>query len=130
MTPRLYVVQDDLFFAERVRATARRLGVSAASLTPAEAVDRHWDPDSLVVVQVTLNPDRQLGIIQRLRDAESAPRVVAVSGHLETELRKRAKALGATLAAHSSMERVLARALGLQLNDARVSDGADLDPSR
>jgi hypothetical protein len=37
--------------------------------------------------------------------------VIAVSGHLETEKRSRAKALGAILAAHSSMERVLARAL-------------------
>ncbi len=111
MSPRLYVVQDDLFFAERVRAAARRLGLSLTSVTPAEASERGWDPGSVVVVQVTLNPDRQLALIEQLSRADPRPRIVAVSGHLETELRARARALGALLAAHSSMERVLTRAM-------------------
>ncbi len=109
----LYVVQDDLFFAERVRGVARRLGLDLVTLGPAEARDRTWDTDSVVVVQVTLNPDRQLALVERLVQAKPAPRVIAVTGHLETDLRVRAKALGAVLAAHSSMERVLARACGL-----------------
>ncbi|MDQ6883077.1 MAG: response regulator [Candidatus Dormibacteraeota bacterium] len=114
MARRLYVVQDDLFFAERVRATARRLGLSLTALSPSEASERHWDPGSVVVVQVTLNPGRQLAMIEQLKLANPAPRVVAVSGHLETELRARARALGAVLAAHSSMERVLTRAMQLE----------------
>ncbi len=111
MTPRLYVVQDDLFFAERVRAMARRLGLPLTTVTPPEASERRWDPGSVVVVQVTLNPDRQLALIEQLCQADPTPRVVAVSGHLETELRARAQALGAVLAAHSGMERVLTRAM-------------------
>jgi hypothetical protein len=43
--------------------------------------------------------------------------MIAVTGHLETELRQRLKARGVILAAHSGMDRVLARALGV--NDAR-----------
>ena len=110
MMARLYVIQDDLFFAERARAVAGRLGIEPKFLTASEAATRAWEPGSVVVVQVTLHPDRQLALVERLTKAVPAPRVVAVTGHLETGLRSRAKALGATLAAHSSMERTLARA--------------------
>jgi ActR/RegA family two-component response regulator len=113
VTAPLYLIQDDLFFAERVRGAARRLGLDLVALAPAEAGGRTWDTDSVVVVQVTLNPDRQLALVERLLQSKPAPRVIAVTGHLETELRVRARALGAVLAAHSSMERVLARACGL-----------------
>jgi DNA-binding NarL/FixJ family response regulator len=120
---RLYVIQDDLFFAERVRMTARRLGVETVPLSAADATGRHWEPNSVVILQVTLHPDRQIDLIERLTRLSPAPRVVAVSGHLETGLRSRAKALGAQLAAHSSMDRVLARAL-------RTSDGDDDSTAR
>jgi ActR/RegA family two-component response regulator len=113
MPARLFVVQDDLFFAERVRGAARRLGLDLVTVTPADATERTWDRESVVVVQVTLNPDRQLALVERLVKSKPAPRVIAVTGHLETDLRARAKALGAVLAAHSSMERVLARACGV-----------------
>ena len=110
MTQRLYVIQDDLFFAERVRTTAARLGLEPVMLSPAAAGTRTWEAADVVVIQVTLNPDRQLSLIENLRRSAPALQVVAVTGHLETDLRTRAKALGAVLAAHSSMERVLARA--------------------
>ncbi|MEO6797010.1 MAG: hypothetical protein ABI401_05455 [Candidatus Dormibacter sp.] len=118
MTPRLYVLQDDLFFAERVRATARRLGLEPVMLSPAETGDRTWEAGDVVVIQVTLHPDRQLRLIENLCRSAPSLRVVAVTGHLETDLRAQAKALGAMLAAHSSMERVLARACGLRQRDA------------
>lgn len=120
MAARLYVIQDELFFAERVRMTARRLGVELELLSPPAAENRVWEPGSVVALQVTLNPERQLELIGRLVSASPAPKVVAVTGHLEAEKRSRARALGAILAAHSSMERVLARAL-------RIDEG---QPSR
>lgn len=120
MAARLYVIQDELFFAERVRMTARRLGVELELLSPPAAENRVWEPGSVVALQVTLNPERQLELIGRLVNASPAPKVVAVTGHLEAEKRSRARALGAILAAHSSMERVLARAL-------RIDEG---QPSR
>ena len=70
----------------------------------------------MVVLQATLRPEQQLELVDHLAHLEPAPVVVAVTGHLETELRRRLKERGATLAAHSAMDRVLARAL--QLSDA------------
>ncbi|GAC1485153.1 MAG: hypothetical protein PVSMB9_11030 [Candidatus Dormibacteria bacterium] len=124
MAGRLYVIEDDLIFAQRVRATAQRLGLEATFLQASEATERAWEAGSVAVLQVTLNPDRQLALVERLLQAAPPPLVVAVSGHLETDLRSRAKALGAILAAHSSMERVLARACQAEpgLND-RAGDG-------
>ena len=123
MPARLYVIQDDLFFAERVKMTARRLGIEASPLSASEAQTRHWETNSVVALQVTLNPERQLELVKRLTSATPPPHVVAVTGHLETGLRTRAKALGATLAAHSSMERALARAL-------KINAGDDATPPR
>ena len=100
--------------------TARRLGLEASPLSPSEAQARHWETNSVVALQVTLNPERQLELVKRLTRLTNPPRVVAVSGHLETELRARARALGAILAAHSSMERVLSRAL--EINHAGDDD--------
>jgi CheY-like chemotaxis protein len=127
MARRLAVVQDDLFFAERVRATARRLGLDLELITSAQAVDRHWEPETVVVLQVTLHPERQLALLDRLRHALPPPTVVAVTGHLETPLRARARALGAVLAAHSSMDRVIARACGVS---DRAGDGHGTRPGR
>jgi CheY-like chemotaxis protein len=118
VSQKLYVVEDDLFFSERVRAAARRLGVPVEGLSPAAARSRVWGPADVVVLQATLRPDRQLDLVDQLMGREPAPVVVAVTGHLETGLRQRLKAAGAVLAAHSAMDRVLARVLG-------VSDGRD-----
>ncbi|HEV2012353.1 MAG TPA: hypothetical protein VGR77_00490 [Candidatus Dormibacteraeota bacterium] len=118
MGRRLYVVEDDLFFTQRVRAAAGRLGVPIEGLTAADARSRAWTPDQIVVLQATLRPDQQLDLVDQLIHREPAPVVIAVTGHLETVLRQRLKASGAVLAAHSAMDRVLARALAL-------SDGGD-----
>ena len=117
MSKRLYVIEDDLFFSHRVGAAAARLGVPAEGLSPAAARSRAWTPADVVVLQATLRPDQQVALVAELAQREPAPMVVAVTGHLETALRRRLKAAGAQLAAHSAMDRVLARALGL-------SDGA------
>ena len=121
MSNRLYVVEDDLFFTERVRTAARRLGVPVEGLSPAVARSMAWSPADVVVVQATLRPDRQLELVDQLARRRPAPVIVAVTGHLETALRQRLKAAGAVLAAHSAMDRVLARALAL-------SDGGVASP--
>ena len=123
MSNRLYVVEDDLFFTERVRTAARRLGVPVEGLSPAVAQSMAWAPADVVVLQATLRPDRQLELVDQLARRRPAPVIVAVTGHLETALRQRLKAAGAVLAAHSAMDRVLARTLAL--SDA----GADVPPN-
>ena len=122
MSKRLFLVEDDLFFSQRVRAAAARLGVPVEGLSPAAARSRAWLPAEVVVLQATLRPERQLDLVGDLAGRQPAPVVVAVTGHLETALRQRLKAAGALLAAHSAMDRVLARALRLS------DDGADATP--
>ncbi len=111
----LFVVADELLFVQRLRAAARRLGVQVAAVSPADARTRAWDRDQVVVVQATLRPEQQLELVDHLTHLQPAPVVIAVTGHLETELRQRLKARGAILAAHSAMDRVLARALGVSV---------------
>jgi ActR/RegA family two-component response regulator len=122
VSKRLYLVEDDLFFSQRVRAAARRLGVPVEGLSPAAAQARAWGPADVVVLQATLRPERQVDLVSELIRHEPAPVVIAVTGHLETALRQRLKIAGAVLAAHSAMDRVLARALGLS------DGGADAPP--
>jgi hypothetical protein len=100
-------------FAQRARAVAGRLSVAAEGLSPADALTRLWNAGDVVLVQATLRPDRQVELIRVLLTREQAPTVVAVTGHLETDLRRRLKAAGAVLAAHSAMDRAVARALGV-----------------
>ena len=107
----LFLVEDELLFAQRLRAAAGRLGVQVQAISPSEARTRAWDRDHVVVLQATLRPEQQLELIDHLTGRDPAPVVIAVTGHLETELRQRLKAAGAILAAHSGMDRVLARAL-------------------
>jgi len=118
MARMLFLVEDELLFAQRLRAAAERLAVPVEALTPTQARNRTWTRDQVVVLQATLRPEKQRELIEHLRGLEAAPVVIAVTGHLETELRQRLKARGAILATHSGMDRVLARALG-------VSDGRD-----
>lgn len=119
---RLLVLQDDLFFGARVEAAARRLGLVAEPVSPGEVEARARDTSTVVVMQLTLRPERQLALLERLLHGQPAPTVVAVSGHLETELRRRAKALGARLATHSGLDRALARAAALS-DDREGRDG-------
>jgi CheY-like chemotaxis protein len=107
----LFLVEDELMFAHRLRAAAGRLRVPVQAVSPSEARTRVWDHDQVVVLQATLRPERQLELIDHLAGRDPAPVVIAVTGHLETELRQRLKAQGVILAAHSGMDRVLARAL-------------------
>ncbi len=118
MARMLFLVEDELLFAQRLRAAAERLAVPVEALTPTQARNRTWTRDQVVVLQATLRPEKQLELIDHLRGLEASPVVIAVTCHLETELRQRLKARGAILATHSGMDRVLARALG-------VSDGRD-----
>ncbi len=118
MARMLFLVEDELLFAQRLRAAAERLAVPVEALTPTQARTRTWTRDQVVVLQATLRPEKQLELIDHLRGLAASPVVIAVTGHLETEIRQRLKARGVILAAHSGMDRVLARALG-------VSDGRD-----
>jgi ActR/RegA family two-component response regulator len=112
---KLFLVEDELLFAQRLRAAAGRLGIPVNPLSPTQARARAWNRDEVVVVQATLRPEQQLELIDHLTRLEPAPIVIAVTGHMETELRQRLKARGAILAAHSGMDRVLARALGVNV---------------
>src|SRR6202521_3426038 len=107
----LFLVEDELLFAQRLRAAAARLGVPVQAISHAEARTPARGRDQVVVLQATLRPEQQLELIDHLTGRDPAPVVIAVTGHLETELRQRLKARGAILAAHSGMDRVLARAL-------------------
>ncbi|TMD40954.1 MAG: hypothetical protein E6I88_08570 [Chloroflexi bacterium] len=120
----LFLVEDDLMFGQRARAAAARLGVAVESLTGQEAEVRNWHEDDVVLLQATLRPERQEALIDRLLQLRPAPHVVAVTGHLETALRQRLRARGARVAAHSAMDRALARALGLRADGpgAHASD--------
>jgi CheY-like chemotaxis protein len=118
---RLYVVADELLFVQRLLAAARRLGTPVEQVSPAEARTRAWSIDEVVVLQATLRPEQQLELVDHLTRRSPAPVVIAVTGHLETELRQRLKARGAILAAHSGMDRVLARALGVSVPDDAAS---------
>jgi CheY-like chemotaxis protein len=117
MARTLFLVEDELLFGQRLRSAARRLGVPLQAVSPTQARQRSWSRDDVVVLQATLRPEAQLELIDHLRGLQTPPVVIAVTGHLETELRQRLKARGAVLAAHSAMDRVLARALGI--SDAR-----------
>ena len=100
-------------FAQRARALARRLNVDAAGISRPDALTLHWETGDVVLVQATLRPEQQVELVRQLRQRQPPPTVVAVTGHLETDLRRRLRALGATLAAHSAMDRAVARALGI-----------------
>jgi CheY-like chemotaxis protein len=120
----LFLVEDELLFAQRLRAAAGRLGIPVQSVSPTQARNRVWDRDEVVVLQATLRPEQQLELVDYLTRLEPAPRVIAVTGHLETDLRQRLKARGVMLAAHSGMDRVLARAVGVSVpRDANDPDG-------
>jgi len=112
-------------FGQRARAAAARLGVAVESLTGQEAVARTWHDDDVLLLQATLRPERQEALIDRVLGLRPPPLVVAVTGHLETALRQRLQARGARLAAHSAMDRTLARALGLRADDAPGGHASD-----
>ena len=127
MARTLFLVEDELLFAQRLRAAAGRLRVPVQGLSPTQARNRSWTRDEVVVLQATLRPEQQLELIDQLKGLDAAPIVIAVTGHLETELRQRLKARGAILATHSGMDRVLARALGV--SDARDAEKRHHPPS-
>ncbi len=115
-------------FAQRARAAAGRLQVAIESLSPADMAGHPWQGDEVVLVQATLRPEHQLALVERLIASRPAPRVLAVTGHLETALRDRLRGLGARLATHSAIDRPLARAL--ELSDGDAGGRATSAPSR
>lgn len=115
---RLFLVEDDLMFAQRAKNAAARLGVIPESISAGDARQRSWQADDVVLIQATLGPLRQEALIKHLTACRPAPVVLAVTGHLETDLRERLRGAGARLATHSAMDRPLARALGLSWRPA------------
>src|SRR2546430_9347957 len=92
VSKRLFLVEDDLFFSQRVRAAAARLGVPIEGLSPAAARSRAWQPAEVVVLQATLRPDRQLDLVGELAGRPPAPLLVAVTRHPATAVRPRLQA--------------------------------------
>jgi len=127
MARRLMLIEDDLMFAQRARAAAARLQIPVESL-PVSRVPMHsWQGDEVVLLQATLRPERQLALVERLLASKPAPRVLAVTGHLETALRDRLRRMGARLATHSAIDRPLGRAL--ELSDGEAGDRDASSPS-
>lgn len=114
-------------FVQRVRAAAGRLQVGLETITPDDARRRNWTTNDVVVLQGTLRPAQQQALVEYLTQLDTPPAVIAVTGHLETALRERLKAAGARLAAHSAMDRALARAL--QINAGGDARDQPRDPS-
>jgi ActR/RegA family two-component response regulator len=125
---RLFLIEDDLMFAQRARAAGDRLGVEVEAVTPVAAPTRKWHDTDVVLLQATLRPERQLALVERLMASRPPPIVVAVTGHLETALRHRLRGYGVRLAAHSAMDRAIARALGLNAGDAGDARDAPARP--
>lgn len=107
----LLVVQDDLFFSSMVEGHARRLGIPVQPVSRSAVASRAGESEAVVVMQLTLNPERQLNLLAEIRAQHPHATVVAVTGHLETTLRRRARALGARLASNSGLGRALERAV-------------------
>jgi len=107
---RVKILQDDLLFTARVQAHTRRLGLPTEVINPSELPRLAADPDSVLVMQLTLRPELQLATLEGLRSRLPSQPILAVCGHLESGLRRQAKALGVQVASHSGLERALARA--------------------
>lgn len=116
-------------FAQRALAAARRLGAAVQTISPAAAQNHPWDAGDVVVLQATLRPQQQLALVDQLLQHTPPPIVVAVTGHIETELRRQLKAKGARLAAHSAIDRALARALRISDDGARDARATPPQPS-
>jgi CheY-like chemotaxis protein len=106
----LLVVQDDLFFASRVQTHARGLGIPVELVAPGDIEARSAQPGTVVVMQLTLHRERAFALLEQLRARTPPVTVLAVTGHLETDLRRRARSLGARLATNSALDRALSRA--------------------
>lgn len=120
---RLFIVEDDLMFGQRARAAAHRLGLEPTVTRAAAAAALSWQEGDVVLLQATLKPERQLALVEHMASSRPAPIIVAVTGHLETDLRRRLRDAGAHLATHSGIDTPLARALG-------ISAGAGRDDAR
>ena len=85
------LVSDDLMFASQLSTTMRRAGGNAV-LVKGDAV-----PD-VAVVFVDLNTaiEPRLALIERLRGERPELEIIGFSHHGELELRRRARAAGAT----------------------------------
>jgi CheY-like chemotaxis protein len=97
MMRRVAAVVPDLFFAARIEATARAVGVELALLGPRQALDRITaDPPALVLLDLHAEGD-PVALVQALKaDARTAAvPVVAFGSHVETERLRAVRAAGA-----------------------------------
>jgi DNA-binding NarL/FixJ family response regulator len=85
------LVSDDLMFASQLSTTMRRAGGSAVQV----AGDAVPDVD-LVFVDLNTAVEPRLALIQRLRAERPALEIVGFSHHGDLDLRRRARAAGAT----------------------------------
>jgi DNA-binding NtrC family response regulator len=97
------LVSDDLMFASQLSTTMRRAGGSAVLVT-GESV-----PDvSLVFVDLNSAIERRLALIGRLRGERPDLEIVGFSQHGDLELRRRARASGATRVVNNGSIQVVA----------------------
>ena len=85
------LISDDLMFASRLSTTMRGAGGSAVLVRGDEVPDV-----TLVFVDLNTAMEPRLALIARLRSERPDLEIVGFSHHLEIELRRRARAAGAT----------------------------------
>jgi DNA-binding NarL/FixJ family response regulator len=103
------LVSDDLMFASRLSTTMRHAGGSAVMVADDSVPD-------VAVLFVDLNTaiERRLALIGRLRAERPDLEIVGFSHHLEIDLRRRARAAGATRVVNNgSIEAVALRRSGV-----------------
>jgi DNA-binding NarL/FixJ family response regulator len=108
------LVSDDLMFASRLSTTMQRAGGSAV-LVQGEAV-----PDvALVFVDLNTAIEPRLALIARLHVERPDLEIVGFSHHGELDLRRRARASGATrVVNHGSIGAVALRRSGISAVEA------------
>ena len=108
------LVSDDLMFASRLSTTMRRAGGSSV-LVAGDAV-----PDvALVFVDLNSGVEARLALIGRLRVERPDLEIVGFSNHGDLDLRRRARACGATRVVNNgSIQAVALRRSGVSVAGA------------
>lgn len=117
------ILSDDLFFASKVTATARVLGLPVQMARTAEQllslVAQHGSRGVLLDLHVT--GDSVADVVRRLKAEPSQPHVVGYGSHVDTETLQRARDAGCDLVLpRSKFTEALPHALAAWMNPEAV----------
>ncbi len=92
---RVVALVDDLFFAARIRETARQVGVEFERVGTGDALMAAAQQNTASLFTVDLNSHAApLAVVERLRAEGNVVPVVAFLSHVQAELAERARAAG------------------------------------